>query len=75
MKIECKPFQFGIKKVNTFRKTREFLKFEFNSDGQVQNLDTKRIWLLAEIKRSYWDVEAVPSEKVLKIESPNLSVI
>ena len=51
------------------------MKFEFNSDGQVQNLDTKRIWLLAEIKGSYWDVEAVPSEKVLKIESPNLSVI
>ena len=24
---------------------------------------------------SYWDVEAVPSEKILKIESPNLSVI
>ena len=23
----------------------------------------------------YWDVEAVPSEKILKIESPNLSVI
>ena len=23
----------------------------------------------------YWDVEAVPSENILKIESPNLSVI
>ena len=39
----------------------------FNLPGNSLNFGPKILY--------YWDVEAVPPEKILKIESPNLSVI